>query len=110
MEYAKQRDELAVPLAFISHDSKDKSDVARPLANLLLTRMCSVWYDEYSLRVGDHLRDSIEKGIKECKKCILILTPNFLTNNGWTKTEFDSIFTRERIEQQKLILPVWYKV
>jgi len=56
------------------------------------------------------LRESIEKGLKECNKCILILSPNFISNKGWTKKEFDSIFTREILEEQKLVLPVWYGV
>jgi hypothetical protein len=72
--------------------------------------LCPVWYDEFSLKVGDHLRESIEKGLKECKKCILIISSNFLSNNGWTKTEFDSIFTRQILEEQKLVLPVWHQV
>ena len=72
--------------------------------------LCPVWYDEFSLKVGDNLRESIEKGLKECKKCILILSQNFIANNGWTKKEFDSIFTREIVEEKKLVLPVWYKV
>ena len=69
--------------------------------------MCFVWYDEYSLKVGDSLRESIEKGIKDCKKCVLILSPNFLSNKGWTKVEFNSIFTREILETKNLVLPVW---
>jgi hypothetical protein len=72
--------------------------------------LCPVWYDEFSLKIGDSLRDSIEKGLKECKKCILVLSPNFLSNKGWTKKEFDSIFTREILEEQKLVLPVWFNV
>jgi len=62
------------------------------------------------LKIGDHLRESIEKGIKEAKKCILIITPNFLSNSGWTKVEFNSIFTREILFQQQIVLPIWYKV
>lgn len=69
--------------------------------------MCPVWYDEFSLKVGDRLRESIERGLKEASKCILVLTPNFLSNGGWTKTEFNSIFTRELIEKNDVILPVW---
>jgi hypothetical protein len=72
--------------------------------------MCPVWFDEFSLRVGDSLRESIEKGIKECRKCILILSPHFFANAGWTKVEFNSIFTREIIEQERFILPVWHNV
>ncbi|MBI4644730.1 MAG: toll/interleukin-1 receptor domain-containing protein [Deltaproteobacteria bacterium] len=72
--------------------------------------MCPVWYDEYSLKVGYSPREQIEKGLKECKKCILILTPNYLTNEGWGKKEFDSVFTRELVEKQNIVLPVWHNV
>lgn len=108
--YAKARAKWEIPLAFISHDSRDKKQLAEPLAIALQSISCSVWYDEYSLKVGDSLREGIEKGLKECKKCIFLITPNFLVNGGWTKREYDSIFTRELIENQKLILPVWHGV
>lgn len=99
------------PVAFISHDSRDKESIARPLAvELSKQLMQPVWFDEFSLNVGDNLRESIERGIKECKKCVLILTPNFLTNSGWTKNEFDSIFTREIIERTNVVLPIWADV
>jgi hypothetical protein len=108
--YLNNRNAIEKPLAFISHDSRDKDDVARELAVELTKMMCPVWYDEFSLKVGDSLREKIEMGIKECKKCVLVLSQNFLTNSGWTKKEFDSIFTRELIDEKKLILPVWYGV
>ncbi|MCY7348963.1 MAG: toll/interleukin-1 receptor domain-containing protein, partial [Pyrinomonadaceae bacterium] len=87
-----------------------KDVVARKIAINLEKMLCPVWYDEFSMKVGDNLRESIEKGLKECKKCILVLSPNFLLNNGWTKKEFDSIFTREILEEQKLVLQIWYQV
>ncbi len=105
-----ERNKYEKPLAFISHDSRDKKAIAEPLALQLQRMMCPVWFDQYSLRVGDSLRGSIEKGLQECPKCILILTPNFLNNNGWTKVEYDSIFTRELVERQRVILPVWHNV
>jgi hypothetical protein len=108
--FAIKRSEIEKPLAFISHDSRDKDDIARPIAIGLSKLMCPVWFDEYSLKVGDNLRESIEKGIKECKNCILILSPNFLANNGWTKVEFNSIFTRELIEDTDVVLPVWHGI
>ena len=107
MEYARLEDEHAHPLAFICHDWRDKSTVAEPLVKELVKRVGRIWYDEYSLRVGDSLRESIERGLKECRKCVLVLTPNFLSNQGWPATEFTSIFTREHMENSKLILPVW---
>ncbi len=109
-KYALERSKLEKPLAFVSHDSRDKDEIARPLAISLLMMMCPVWYDEYSLKLGTNLRESIETGLKECKKCILILTPNFLSNTGWTKTEFNSIFTREILERTNIVLPIWHGV
>lgn len=110
LKYAEKKMELQNPIAFISHDSRDKDLIARPLALSLNSRLCFVWYDEFSLKVGDSLRGSIERGIKDAKKCIIVLTKNFLSNPGWTKTEFDSIFTRERIFNERIILPIWYGV
>jgi hypothetical protein len=52
-EYAIKRSHLQKPLAFISHVSKDKDLLVRALAMELSKLMCPVWYDEYSLRVGD---------------------------------------------------------
>ena len=110
VEYVTERNKWERPRAFISHDSRDKAEIAEPLAKQLQLSMCTVWYDEFSLKVGDSLRDSIETGLKECSKCIFILTPNFLSNGGWSKREYDSIFTRELVEGRNVILPVWHSV
>ena len=72
--------------------------------------MCPVWYDEFSLPVGARLRESIERGFREAAKCVLILTPHFLSNTGWTREEFNGIFTRELVERREVILPVWSEV
>lgn len=110
MEYALKRSELEKPLAFISHDSRDKDDLVRQLAHELSKLMCPVWYDEFSLNVGDSLRASIESGLKETRKCVVVLSPNFLSNDGWGKAEFDSVYTREILEKDNVILPVWHNV
>ena len=109
-EFARKRSEWEKPLAFISHDFRDKDALVRELAQEMVRLMCPVWYDEYSLKVGDSLRASIEKGLKEARKCIIVLSPNFLSNEGWSKAEFDSIFTREILEKTNVILPVWHNV
>jgi hypothetical protein len=110
VEYMNERNKWERPRAFISHDSRDKADIAEKIALQLQKFMCPVWYDQFSLHVGDSLRESIEVGLKECHKCILVLTPNFLNNKGWTKREYDTIFTREMVEQKKVILPVWHEI
>jgi hypothetical protein len=108
-DHAEERSRFENPLAFISHDSRDK-DVARRIAIGLQRLLCPVWYDEFSLVVGENLRNSIENGLKRCNKCVLVLSPHFFSNGGWTKKEFDSIFTREIVEQRQLLLPVWHGV
>lgn len=105
-DQGKQR-YAGVPKAFICHDSRDKRSIAARVATGLSGLGCHVWYDDFSLRVGDPLRESIEEGLKACKKCILILSPNFLSNRGWTKIEFNAAFTREIVERNNVLLPVW---
>ncbi len=51
---------------FISHASEDKDEVARPLAEELTRLGFRVWYDEYSLRLGDSLREKIDEGLANC--------------------------------------------
>src|SRR6185437_10444299 len=66
-KYLAYKAAIETPLAFISHDSRDKDLIAGPLAHALSSRLCPVWYDEYSLKIGDSLRLSIEKGIRDAK-------------------------------------------
>jgi hypothetical protein len=96
-----------VPQAFICHDSRDKRSIAARVATGLAGLRCHVWYDDFSLCIGDPLRESIEEGLRTCRKCILILSPNFLSNGGWTKAEFNAAFTREIVERNNVLLPVW---
>jgi hypothetical protein len=95
------------PEVFVCHDSRDKKEIANEVAERLMRLGCRVWYDDFSLAVGDSLRESIECGLKKAEKCILILSPRFLSNGGWTKAEFNSIFSIEVGQRQNIILPVW---
>ena len=45
---------------FISHASEDKDDFVRPLAETLQGLGLKVWYDEFSMKVGDSLRRKID--------------------------------------------------
>ena len=94
---------------FICHASEDKDEVARPLAEALRERGLKVWYDEYVLRVGDSLRRQIDKGLTSCRFGIVILSPNFFAKE-WPQRELDGLVSRETIEVQKLILPIWHNI
>ncbi|MDR4951561.1 toll/interleukin-1 receptor domain-containing protein [Chryseobacterium sp. ES2] len=95
---------------FISHDSGDKESVARPLYEALKERGFKVWYDEYSLNIGDSLTESIMKGISESKHGILILSKKFLSNEKWVKFELQALLTKQVATNSKVILPVWHGI
>jgi hypothetical protein len=109
-EYSDFQTAHEEPGAFISHDSRDKDPFVRELASKLRSMMCPVWYDEYSLRVGQSLRESIDKGLSEATKCILVLSKNFLANPGWTKAEFNAIMNKHISGGSSVILPIWLDV
>jgi hypothetical protein len=106
--YAEHQTASEHPRAFISHDSRDKDEIARPLAVKLQSMLCPVWFDEFTLKIGDSLRASIDKGLRDCPKCIVILSPNFCDGQGWTASEFNGAFARHVADEGGVILPVWH--
>lgn len=98
------------PLAFISHDSRDKDPFVNSLAINLIRKYCPVWYDDFSLKIGDSLSESIRKGLKDINYCIIVVSNNFINNTGWGKHEFETILTREIHENKRVILPIWHNV
>jgi hypothetical protein len=94
--------------AFISHASEDKSSLVRPLARALDKMGFRIWYDEFELKVGDSLRESIDKGLVNSRYGVVILSKAFFAKN-WPKYELNGLTARE-IEGHKVILPVWHKI
>jgi len=94
---------------FISHATEDKEAVARPIAQALTKLGYSVWYDEYSLKLGDSLRRGLEKGLRNCTFGIVILSKSFFAKE-WPQKELDALTTREAAEGGKIILPVWHDI
>ena len=94
---------------FICHASEDKDAVARPLAEALRSHNVDVWYDEFSLNVGDSLREAIDRGLASSRFAIVIVSPNFFSKN-WAKRELNGIVARETAQGIRLILPVWHNV
>src|SRR4051794_34906546 len=94
--------------AFISHASEDKEAAARPLAQALAERGLKVWFDEFTLRVGDSLRTSIDEGLASSRFGIVILSPAFFAKR-WPQWELDGLFARE-VQSHHVMLPVWFNV
>ena len=93
---------------FISHASEDKDQLVRPLADELVSLGLSVWYDEFSLAIGDSLRKSIDFGLSNSSFGLVILSSDFFAKN-WTQYELNGLVSRE-MEGDKVILPIWHKV
>ncbi|OQP63360.1 hypothetical protein A3860_23715 [Niastella vici] len=95
--------------AFICHASEDKKDFVRPLSELLQQQNLDIWYDEFSLTVGDSLMKKIDEGLSKSRFGIVVLSPNFF-NKPWAKRELNGLTTREMLEKRNLILPIWHGV
>jgi hypothetical protein len=93
---------------FISHASEDKEAIARPLADALRASGLAVWYDDFSLTVGDSLRESIDRGLANSRFGIVIISPHFFEKR-WPREELNGLATRE-VSEKKVILPVWHLV
>lgn len=97
-----------MPTLFVSHASEDKKAFVRPLAHALKSHGLQVWYDEFSLKAGDSLRRSIDKGLSECDAGVLILSPTFFQKE-WPQRELDALFGLE-IAGRATLIPVWYQI
>ncbi|VVE83004.1 DUF1883 domain-containing protein [Pandoraea sputorum] len=93
---------------FISHASEDKEDFVRALANALIAHGLNVWYDEMSLRIGDSLRQKIDRGLATSRVGLVVLSPAFI-KKGWTNYELDGIVTRA-VSGEQVLLPIWHNI
>jgi len=94
---------------FICHASEDKDDFVRPLAEKLRQQHLDVWYDEFSLKIGDSLTQKIDEGLSVSRFGIVVLSPSFF-KKPWTKRELNGLTLREMVEKRDLILPIWHRV
>lgn len=94
---------------FICHASEDKNRFVRPLAEKLSRSHVEVWYDEFSLKVGDSLRESIDKGLAKSRYGIVVLSPAFFKKK-WPQRELNGLVAREMNEDIKVILPIWHNI
>lgn len=93
---------------FICHASEDKDAVASPLAEALRKAGIKVWYDDFTIALGDSLRRSIDRGIAGSRFGVVILSPSFFQKR-WPQHELDGLVSRE-VDGEKVILPVWHQI
>jgi hypothetical protein len=93
---------------FISHASEDKEGFVHPLAEELTRLGVRVWYDKFTLKLGDSLREKIDYGLRYSKFGVVVLSPSFFSKD-WPKKELDGLVALE-VGGRKVILPVWHNV
>ena len=94
---------------FICHASEDKESFVRPLAESLQAEHVEVWFDEFSLKLGDSIRRSIDRGLRQSRFGVVVLSPAFFEKN-WPQYELDGLINREMRGRDIIILPVWHGV
>ena len=93
---------------FISHASEDKDTIVRDLAECLQSRELDVWYDEFTLNIGDSLRQNIDHGLRSSRVGLVVLSPAFI-RKGWPNYELDGIVTRS-VSGVQVLLPIWHNI
>lgn len=93
---------------FISHASEDKDSFVRGLAEALQAKGARVWYDEFTLRVGDSLRRQIDKGLKNSRFGVVVLSKHFFMKE-WAQKELDGLSSLEASGNTR-ILPIWHEI
>jgi len=113
-QYTFQRQPNSIPEkpvkydVFVSHASEDKEEFVKPLVVALQAAGYAVWYDEFTLKVGDSLRRSIDAGLVNSRYGIVVFSKAFFEKN-WTQYELDGLVDRE-MNGHKVILPIWHLV
>ena len=88
---------------FICHASDDKDEFVRPLAKYFLKSGASIFYDEYSIKLGDSISSKINQGLKEAEVAIIVLSYSFFQKN-WPEAELQSLINRQISGKTRLVI------
>jgi hypothetical protein len=89
---------------FISYSSKDRPWV-EALANNLKRNNYKVFLDAWEITGGRVFVTEINKAIQNCRKGIIVVTPNILTSR-WIEDEYSKMMIRKNEEKGFTIIPV----
>ena len=109
--YWKSRGIVCVRLekkAFISHSSKDNKDLER-IISYLNGQNLPVWFDKYSISVGDSITESVQTGIEESDMVIFWVTDNFLASK-WCRFEMNAYIKRLIEEEIRIIIMLYDEI
>jgi TIR domain len=93
---------------FICYAAEDEAQIGRQLADKLQSSGLSVCRDEFSLKLGDGLRQAIDRGLSRSRFGVVVLSPHFFEKH-WPQEELDALAIRE-VNGTSLIIPVRHNV
>jgi len=94
---------------FICHASEDKEKFVRQLVKELQKKKLRVWYDEFELKLGDSLRECIDKGLASSRYGAVVLSHAFYSKD-WPQQELNALYAKFTLTGDKVILPVWHGI
>lgn len=89
---------------FLCHAGEDW-EFTRKLAHALTAKGIPVWYDGWSLKVGDSIVEKINQGIKDSSFMGVVLSKNAV-DKPWCKREMNSALQRQLSDNGITILPI----
>ena len=94
---------------FISYDHADEK-IANSIYEALIKLGSDIWYDRKQILPGDSIREQIENGVKECEKCIVVFSKDYIKNNRWAYSEFESFYSKEIMKGNRIFIPIWLNI
>lgn len=88
----------------IIHAGEDKPFV-RKLAEDLKNNGISVWFDEWTIQVGDSIVARIDEGINSTDYALVVFSKAFFQKQ-WPQRELQSAFFREAESKRAFVLPI----
>ena len=67
-----------------------------------------MWFDEFTLHIGDSLRQKIDRGLANSRFGVVVLSHDFFAK-GWPNYELDGMVTKA-VTGEQVLLPVWHNV
>ena len=90
-------------MVFLSHSSLDKPEIEE-IIPLLNGMDLPVWFDKYSIALGDSITDKVQEGIQQSSIVLFWITEHFL-DSRWCKFEMRA-FIKKLIEEDVRVISV----
>lgn len=94
---------------FISHASQDKYVYVEKLYEALKKLKIRVFYDKEEIEWGDNWKERILRGTQKSEFAIIVISYHFF-DKEWTERELEEFMKRQNESNQKIVLPLLYRV